>query len=184
MALQKLQCLSKPNHSQPHISNPPFFSVPFQTPTQIPINSIPTRRRSSLLIPLLSLLPSCSSPTKQAHAFDFSLTVPDQTVEEAEAGIKSHAQSLLQVKEILELESWKEAQKDLRRSSALLKQDLYTIIQSKPPTQRPQLRNLYSVLFNNVSQLDYAARDKDVTRVNECYDNIVVALNEFFSLLY
>lgn len=110
--------------------------------------------------------------------------MPDQTVEEAENGIKSHAQGLLQVKETLQLESWKEAQKELRRSSALLKQDLYTIIQSKPPAQRPQLRNLYSILFNNVSQLDYAARDKDVTRVNQCYDNIVVALNEFFSLLY
>lgn len=182
MALQKLP-LSKPNHSQPHISSPPFFSVPFQTPASMCTNSIPTRRRSSLLIPLLSVLPLCST-TKQAHAFDFSLTVPDQTVEEAEGGIKSHAQSLLQVKETLELESWKEAQKELRRSSALLKQDLYTIIQSKPPTQRPQLRNLYSILFNSVSQLDYAARDKDVTRVNQCYDNIVVALNEFFTLLY
>ncbi|KAK1388006.1 psbQ-like protein 3, chloroplastic [Heracleum sosnowskyi] len=174
MALQRLH-FSKPNNSQPCISNPPFLSIP----THVSINSIPTRRTSLLIPVLLSLL-----PTKQAHAFDFSLTVPDQTVEEAESGIRFHAQSLLQVKETLELESWKEAQKELRRSSALLKQDLYTIIQSKPPSQRPQLRNLYSVLFNSVSQLDYAARDKDVTRVTQCYDNIVVALNQFFSLLY
>lgn len=182
MALLQRLHFSKPKNSQPHISNPPFFSIPFQTPTKMSIRSIPSRR-SALLIPLFSLFPSCTL-TKQAHAFDFSLTVPDQTVEEAENGIKSHAQGLLQVKETLELESWKEAQKELRRSSALLKQDLYTIIQSKPPALRPQLRNLYSILFNSVSQLDYAARDKDVTRVNECYVNIVVALNQFFSLLY
>ncbi|WOH03445.1 hypothetical protein DCAR_0622843 [Daucus carota subsp. sativus] len=169
---------TKTIHSQPCISNPSFFSIPFKRP----MHSIPTRR-SALFLPLLLVLPS-TTPLEKANAFDFSLTVPDQTLEEAEAGIKPHAQSLLQVKEDLELESWKEAQRELRKSSALLKQDLYTIIQSKPPVQRPQLRNMYSILFNSVTELDYAARDKDVTRVRECYDNIVVALNKIFSAIY
>lgn len=109
--------------------------------------------------------------------------MPDQTVEEAEDGIRPHASRLLEVKDLLDdgMDSWKEAQKELRRSSALLKQDLYTIIQAKPGVERPLLRDLYFKLFSNVSGLDYAARDMDVTRVWECYGNIVVTIDEILS---
>nr|GEY33706.1 PsbQ-like protein 3, chloroplastic [Tanacetum cinerariifolium] len=101
------------------------------------------------------------------------MTVPDQTVEEAESGIREHAMSLVQVKDLLELEAWKDAQKELRKSASYLKQDIYTIIQGKPGPERAQLRNLYSKLFNGVTELDYAARDKDVTRVWKLYEDIV-----------
>ncbi|KAJ8553726.1 hypothetical protein K7X08_024404 [Anisodus acutangulus] len=114
-----------------------------------------TRRTGLILVPTSFILLSSQS----ANAFDFRITVPDQTLEEAENGIQRHALSLLQVKELLEEESWKEAQKALRKSSALLKQDIYTIIQAKP------------------------ARDKDVPRVWECYDNIVLELNNLLSRL-
>ena len=81
----------------------------------------------------------------------FRMTVPDQTVEEAESGIREHAMSLVQVKPLLESESWKDAQKELRKSSSYLKQDIYTIIQGKPGPERAQLRILYSKLFNDVT---------------------------------
>uniref|UniRef100_A0A0F7GXW0 PQL-like protein n=1 Tax=Monsonia marlothii TaxID=163685 RepID=A0A0F7GXW0_9ROSI len=116
-----------------------------------------------------------------ANGFDFRLVAPDQTVEEAESEIRGHAQDLVQVKTLLESESWKEAQKELRRSSARLRSDIYTIIQSKPGSERPLLRKLYTDIFTNVSNLDYAARDKDATRVWECYKNIVVALDDILS---
>ncbi|WJX31103.1 hypothetical protein P8452_19569 [Trifolium repens] len=119
--------------------------------------------------------------TKNANAFEFGLVAPDQTVEEAQNVVRVHAQDLLQVRDLLELESWKIAQKELRRSSALLKKDIYTIIQSKPGSERPQLRKLYSTLFNNVTRLDYAARDKDVAEVWQRYENIVMAVNDILS---
>lgn len=90
---------------------------------------------------------------ENANAFDFGLVAPDQTVEEAQDVVRVHAQDLLQVKDLLESESWKVAQKELRRSSALLKKDIYTIIQSKPGIERPQLRKLYTTLFNNVTRV-------------------------------
>lgn len=90
---------------------------------------------------------------KSANGFDFGFVAPDQTIEEAESGVRSHTQALLQIRDLLESESWKEAQKALRRSSALLKKDIYTIIQNKPGSERPQLRKLYSSLFNNVTRV-------------------------------
>nr|AQX44185.1 psbQ-like protein 3 [Apostasia odorata] len=122
-----------------------------------------------------------SSTSSSAFSFDFSFTVPDQTIEEAESGIKKHAQQLLNIREFIDSQSWRAAQTALRESSSRLKQDLYIIIQAKPGGQRPLLRKLYSNLFNNVTQLDYAARSKDAVAVKECYDNIVSTLNEIFA---
>ncbi|KAK9106390.1 hypothetical protein Syun_022401 [Stephania yunnanensis] len=111
------------------------------------------------------------------------MTVPDQTLEEAESMVRGHAQELLSVRDLIEEESWREAQKELRKSSAYLKQDVYTIIQAKPGGERPLLRKLYSQLFNNVTRLDYAARREDAAQVWECYNNIVTALNDILSRL-
>jgi hypothetical protein len=96
--------------------------------------------------------------TKNANAFEFGLVAPDQTIEEAQNIVRVHAQDLLQVKDLLDSESWKIAQKELRRSSALLKKDIYTIIQSKPGIERPQLRKLYSTLFNNVTRVSASSK--------------------------
>lgn len=150
----------------------------------------------------------CIFRTENANAFDFGLVAPDQTAEEAQNVVRVHVQDLLQVGDLLKSESWKEAQKQLRKSSALLKKDMYTIIQSKPGKERPELRELYFTLFSNVTrvsaitkythcvrcfllmffvvwckimQLDYAARDKDGPEVWQRYENIVVAVNDILS---
>ncbi|XP_020095577.1 psbQ-like protein 3, chloroplastic [Ananas comosus] len=120
------------------------------------------------------------SSLKGASAVEFRITTPDQTPEEAEVAIRAHARDLLGIKALLDTESWRAAQLALRESSLYLKQDLYTIIQSKPGSLRPRLRQLYSNLFNSVSDLDYAARDKDKKRVHECYNNIAATLDEIF----
>ncbi|OMO52677.1 Photosystem II PsbQ, oxygen evolving complex [Corchorus capsularis] len=118
-----------------------------------------------------------------AYGLDLRMVAPEQTLEEAESEVENHAKALLQVKDLIDSKSWREAQKELRKSSALLKQDIYTIIQGKPGIQRPQLRKLYSNLFNNVTKLDYAAREEDSSRVSQCYHNIVLALNDILSKL-
>ncbi|XP_068645383.1 psbQ-like protein 3, chloroplastic [Aristolochia californica] len=119
-----------------------------------------------------------------AAAFDFRITTPDQTLEEAVIGVKVHARELLGIKPLIELQSWGEVQKALRDSSAKLKQDIYTIInQGRPGSQRPLLRQLYSKLFNSVTRLDYAARSEDAGTVQECYDTIVESLDEIFSMI-
>ncbi|XP_009390695.2 psbQ-like protein 3, chloroplastic [Musa acuminata AAA Group] len=123
------------------------------------------------------------SGSSVASALEFRFTAPEQTPEEADAVVKIHARDLVRIKALIDSQSWREAQIALRESSSYLKQDLYTIIQAKPGSQRPQLRKLYSHLFNDVSSLDYAARDKDARRVQECYDNIVATLNEIFVLI-
>lgn len=122
-----------------------------------------------------------AKPVEVANALDLKLIAPEQSLDEAESGIRSHAKALLQVRGLIESEAWKEAQKRLRSSSPLLKQDVYTIIESKPPAERPALRKLYSLLFNNVTRMDYAARDKDVEGVWECYNKIEMAISDILS---
>lgn len=118
-----------------------------------------------------------------AGAFDLDLriTIPEQSSEEAEAVVRTHARNLVRVKQYIDARSWRELQTALRASAANLKQDLYAIIQARPPGQRPELRRLYSDLFNNVTRLDYAARDKDELQVQECYGNIVAAIDHIFA---
>ncbi|KAJ1271916.1 hypothetical protein BS78_06G162700 [Paspalum vaginatum] len=116
-----------------------------------------------------------------AGAFDLRLTVPEQSGEEAEAVVQDHARNLLRVKQFIDARSWRELQAALRASAPNLKQDLYAIIQARPAGQRPELRRLYSALFNSVTSLDYAARDKDELQVQEYYGNIVSALDEIFA---
>ncbi|XP_052176152.1 psbQ-like protein 3, chloroplastic [Diospyros lotus] len=139
-------------------------------------------RRLATASSLLLLSNSRVFATPVASALDLRMMAPDQSVAEAEAGIRGHAQDLLRVKAgLLEPEAWKEAQKALRKSAAYLKQDIYTIIQSKPGKERPQLRKLYSVLFNAITALDYAARDRDIKRVQKFYDALVLALDDILS---
>uniref|UniRef100_A0A0F7GX20 PQL-like protein n=1 Tax=Pelargonium transvaalense TaxID=158603 RepID=A0A0F7GX20_9ROSI len=118
-----------------------------------------------------------------ANGLDTGLGAPEQTIEEAESGIRGHARELLEVKALLDSESWRVAQKELRRSSSRLRQDLYTIIQNKPGRERPPLRKLFENIFTNVSNLDFAARDENASLVRECYKNIVAALDDLFSII-
>lgn len=88
-----------------------------------------------------------------AEGFELKMVAPGQTFEKAMSEIRGHAQALLQIKSLIESESWGEAQKVLRKNSAYLKQDIYTIIQGIPGNERPELRKLYSNLFNNATRV-------------------------------
>ncbi|XP_073124668.1 psbQ-like protein 3, chloroplastic [Henckelia pumila] len=160
-----------------------FQKLDYPAATPRIINSHPTAatRRSILLNTLITTQTSTLIFAKSAAALELRFAVPDQSFEEAENNIPIHAQSLLQVKDLLMAESWVEAQKALRKISAYLKQDLYTIIRSKPAQERPLLRKLYADLFNAVTKLDYAARDKDRILVWDCWSSIVSSLDLILS---
>lgn len=115
-------------------------------------------RRIGSIAAVASILLAREAILKPEIAFgaDWKILASEQTVEEAESEIRVHAQSLLDIKALLESESWREAQKAMRNSSSNLKHDLYTIIQSRPGSERPYLRKLYSDLFNNVSRVSTA----------------------------
>jgi hypothetical protein len=88
-----------------------------------------------------------------ALGFELNMVAPDRTFEEAKSGVREHGRDLLQIKSLIEAESWREAQQVLRKNSSYLKQDIYTIIQGKPGSERPELRKLYSDLFNNATRV-------------------------------
>lgn len=71
---------------------------------------------------------------EEANAIDFNMT---------------SAQRLVRVNEMLKSDAWKEAQKKLRKSSYLLKQDLYTIIQAKPGNSKASPDE---ILYQSVQQ--------------------------------
>ncbi|KAF8035581.1 hypothetical protein BT93_C1572 [Corymbia citriodora subsp. variegata] len=176
--------------TQPSLSRPKFqpnlSPLPLQRPTDHPRPLVSVTRRLALSFSLSSLVFS-SSPAilrpEPAKAFDFGFVKPGQTVEDAVGAVRGHARSLLAVKLLLESGSWEDAQREMRKSSALLKQDIYTIIQSRPGGERPKLRKLYSDLFNGVSRLDYATRERDGPRVWQCYEEMSAALKDIFSLI-
>jgi hypothetical protein len=67
--------------------------------------------------------------------------------------VRTHARNLLGVKRFIDAGAWRELQAALRASASNLKQDLYAIIQARPTGQRPELRRLYSDLFNSVTSV-------------------------------
>ncbi|KAI6680477.1 hypothetical protein NL676_034358 [Syzygium grande] len=177
---------TKPSLSHPKFQ-PNLSPLPLQRTTDRPRQLISVTRRLALSSSLSSFVFS-SSPVllrrpEPAKAFEFGFVKPGQTVEDAEGTVRGHARSLLAVKPLLESGSWEEAQREMRESSALLKQDVYTIIQSRPGGERPRLRKLYADLFNGVLRLDYAASDRDGPQVRQCYEKISAALEEFLSLI-
>lgn len=135
-------------------SSLPTIASPWFKTTPCPSNNA-TNISRRLGLGFIALMASSvtAKPVEVANALDLKLIAPEQSLDEAESGIRSHAKALLQVRGLIESEAWKEAQKRLRSSSPLLKQDVYTIIESKPPAERPALRKLYSLLFNNVTRV-------------------------------
>ncbi|KFK41056.1 hypothetical protein AALP_AA2G079600 [Arabis alpina] len=182
--------LSKP---PPHFTfdNP---SPPLETTDSIFKLSIDSSRRirrdillsiSGTLIPQVFFLSrNRSSSAKAVDLFKFSAPQPEpeRTVEIAQEGVRKNAENIKEIKEIMiEKKLWKEGGKELRRSASNMKQDMYLIIQAKPPKDRPLLRSLYSSLFNTITKMDYAARDGDATNVSEYYKSIAAILDDIFS---
>ncbi|CAL5030954.1 unnamed protein product [Urochloa decumbens] len=148
---------------------------------QKPAGTTSRRLAAATAAALLATRLVAPAASAAAGAFDLRLMLPEQSSEEAEGAVRAHARNLLRVKQFADAGAWRELQAALRASASNLKQDLYAIIQARPAAQRPDLRRLYSDLFNSVTSLDYAARDKDEAQVQQYYGNIVTALDKIFA---
>jgi hypothetical protein len=127
----------------------------------------PISRRRLAAIASTALLSSSSrllapAGARGAGSFDLRITVPEESSEEAEAVVRAHARNLLRVKRLIDAAAWRELQAELRASASNLKQDLYAIIQASPASQRSELRELYSDLFNSVTDVSTAKFTQDV----------------------
>jgi hypothetical protein len=127
----------------------------------------PISRRRLAAIASTALLASSSrllapAGARGAGSFDLRITVPEESSEEAEAVVRAHAWNLLRVKRLIDAAAWRELQAELRASASNLKQDLYAIIQASPASQRSELRELYSDLFNSVTDVSTAKFTQDV----------------------
>lgn len=153
LAVQALSArLSRAEATTP--PNPPSKSSKQQSQRPGPAT---TSRRLATAAALLAsqLLPPVASSA--AGAFELRLTLPEQSSEEAEAVVRAHARNLVGVKRFIDAGEWRELQAALRASAADLKLDLYAIIQARPTGQRPELRRLYSHLFNSVTSVSVQA---------------------------
>ncbi|KAE8664786.1 DNA repair protein xp-C / rad4, putative isoform 1 [Hibiscus syriacus] len=125
-----------PNCSQTlmtSFSKPSGMKYYKQMPAKTPIHSNMNRRVG---VPLIATMASSLLMKKEENSaygleLDLRMVAPDQTFEEEENGVQNHAKALLKGKDLIEPKAWHEVQEE-SRSSSLLKQDIYTIIQGKP----------------------------------------------------
>ncbi|KAI3510347.1 hypothetical protein L1887_17270 [Cichorium endivia] len=102
---------------------------------------------------------------------------------EAAARAKESAKEILNVKEFIDKKAWPYVQNDLRLKSEYLRFDLNTIIAAKPKEEKKQLKDLTGKLFQNMADLDYAAKIKSPAEAEKSYAAAVSSLNDVISKL-
>ncbi|CDY58679.1 BnaCnng33580D [Brassica napus] len=186
MALSKPppQHFSPFNNPNPHLETA-ASTLTFSTDSSRRIRRDVLLSVSGTIIPQLFLLDlKRSSSASAADLFSFLAPQPEpvRTVEMAKEGLRKNGENIKKIKEIMiENKRWKEGGTELRRTASNMKQDLYLIIQAKPPKDRPLLRSFYSSLFSTITKLDYAARDGDATKVMEYYKSIAAIIDNIFT---
>ncbi|KAI7746821.1 hypothetical protein M8C21_012610 [Ambrosia artemisiifolia] len=102
---------------------------------------------------------------------------------EAAARAKESAKEILNVKEFIDKKAWPYVQNDLRLRSEYLRFDLNTVIASKPKDEKKQLKDLTGKLFQNMADLDYAAKIKSSADAEKSYAAAVSSLNDVLAKL-
>ncbi|TLM24471.1 hypothetical protein FEC38_19075, partial [Acinetobacter baumannii] len=102
---------------------------------------------------------------------------------EAAARAKESAQEILNVKGLIDKKAWPYVQNDLRLKSEYLRFDLNTIIASKSKDEKKQLKDLTGKLFQNMADLDHAAKIKSSADAEKSYAAAVSSLNDVLSKL-
>ncbi|KAI7757911.1 hypothetical protein M8C21_033604 [Ambrosia artemisiifolia] len=102
---------------------------------------------------------------------------------EAAARAKESAKEILNVKEFIDKKAWPYVQNDLRLKSEYLRFDLNTVIAAKPRDEKKQLKDLTGKLFQNMADLDYAAKIKSSADAEKSYAAAVSSLNDVLSKL-
>ncbi|XP_076952154.1 oxygen-evolving enhancer protein 3-2, chloroplastic-like [Bidens hawaiensis] len=102
---------------------------------------------------------------------------------EAAARAKESSKEILNVKEFIDKKAWPYVQNDLRLKSNYLRFDLNTVIASKPKDEKKQLKDLTGKLFQDLADLDHAAKIKSSADAEKSYAAAVSSLNDVLSKL-
>ncbi|KAG7019660.1 Oxygen-evolving enhancer protein 3-2, chloroplastic, partial [Cucurbita argyrosperma subsp. argyrosperma] len=101
-----------------------------------------------------------------------------QSPEMAVARAKESAKDIINVKESIDKKAWPFVRDDLRLKAEYLRYDLKTIISAKPKEEKQALKDLTGKLFQDINNLDYAAKIKSSSEAEKYYAQTVSTLND------
>ncbi|XP_047308716.1 oxygen-evolving enhancer protein 3-1, chloroplastic-like [Impatiens glandulifera] len=101
----------------------------------------------------------------------------------AAARAKESAKDILNVKGLIDKKAWPYVQNDLRLKAEYLRFDLNTVIAAKPKDEKQSLKQLTGKLFQDISNLDHAAKIKSTPEAEKYYAEAVSTLNDVLSKL-
>ncbi|EEF43958.1 oxygen-evolving enhancer protein 3-2, chloroplastic [Ricinus communis] len=99
----------------------------------------------------------------------------------AVARTKESAKEIVGVKQFIDKKAWPYVINDLRLRAEYLRYDLKTIISAKPKDQKQPLKELSGKLFDNISELDHAAKIKSTPEAEKYYAQTVSTLNDILA---
>ncbi|KAH7432583.1 hypothetical protein KP509_07G029100 [Ceratopteris richardii] len=102
---------------------------------------------------------------------------------EAAARAKESAKDIVNVKALIDKKAWPYVQNDLRLKASYLRFDINTVIASKSKAEKKVLKPLVDKLFDEINNLDYAARTKSTPNANKYYATTVSSLNDVLAKL-
>lgn len=105
------------------------------------------------------------------------------TPTEAAARAKESAKEIVNVKEFIDKKAWPYVQNDLRLRAEYLRYDLNTVISAKPKDEKKSLKDLTGKLFEDINNLDYAAKIKSTPEAEKYYAIAVSTLNDVLAKL-
>ena len=102
---------------------------------------------------------------------------------EAAQRAKESAKEIVGVKKLIEKKAWPYVQNDLRLRAEYLRFDLNTVIAAKPKDEKKSLKELTGKLFQDISNLDHAAKIKSSPEAEKYYAATVSSLNDVLAKL-
>ncbi|CAO2842818.1 unnamed protein product [Amaranthus hypochondriacus] len=102
---------------------------------------------------------------------------------EAAQRAKDSAKEILNVKSLIDKKAWPYVQNDLRLRAEYLRFDLKTVISAKPKDEKKSLQVLTNKLFDDINNLDHAAKIKSSPEAEKYYAQTVSSLNDVLSKL-
>ncbi|KAL9255072.1 Oxygen-evolving enhancer protein 3-2, chloroplastic-like protein [Drosera capensis] len=105
------------------------------------------------------------------------------TPSEAAARAKESAKDILNVKALIDKKAWPYVQNDLRSKAEYLRFDLNTVISAKPRDEKKFLKELTGKLFEDITNLDHAAKIKSAPEAEKYYAETVSTLNDVLAKL-
>ncbi|XP_057545037.1 oxygen-evolving enhancer protein 3, chloroplastic-like [Amaranthus tricolor] len=102
---------------------------------------------------------------------------------EAIQRVKDSAKEIIGVKGLIDKKAWPYVQNDLRTKAEYLRFDLKTVISAKPKDEKKSLQDLTKKLFDDINNLDHAAKIKSTPEAEKYYAQTVSSLNDILAKL-